>query len=105
MTSRDAARQKKPPSYNQRSDQGRETAEFGRARRVARAPAPMINSEGRRMAINPPGREASNISGAVIQWLLDSDPSIRWQVMRDLIASPAQEIAAERARVAIAGSG
>ena len=23
---------------------------------------------------------------SVIEWLLDSDPSIRWQVMRDLIA-------------------
>ncbi|HKO19355.1 MAG TPA: hypothetical protein VJU82_10760 [Acidobacteriaceae bacterium] len=42
---------------------------------------------------------------AVIQWLLDSDPSIRWQVMRDLIGSPAEEVAAERARVATEGVG
>ncbi len=41
----------------------------------------------------------------VIQWLLDSDPSIRWQVMRDLIRSPAEEVAAERARVATEGAG
>ncbi len=41
----------------------------------------------------------------VIQWLLDSDPSIRWQAMRDLIVSPAKEIAAERARVATEGAG
>jgi len=41
----------------------------------------------------------------VIQWLLDSDPSIRWQVMRDLIGSPAEEVAAERARVATKGAG
>ena len=42
---------------------------------------------------------------SVIQWLLDSDPSIRWQTMRDLIGAPAQEVAAERARVATEGIG
>jgi hypothetical protein len=41
----------------------------------------------------------------VIDWLLDSDPSIRWQVMRDLIGAPAGEVAAERARVATGGLG
>ena len=40
-----------------------------------------------------------------IDWLLDSDPSIRWQVMRDLINAPADEVAAERARVAREGWG
>jgi hypothetical protein len=39
------------------------------------------------------------------QWLLDSDPSIRWQVMRDLIAAPADEIAAERAKIPTQGWG
>ena len=42
---------------------------------------------------------------AVIRWLLDSDPSIRWQVMRDLTDAPAEEVAAERARVATEGVG
>jgi hypothetical protein len=42
---------------------------------------------------------------SVIQWLLDSDPSIRWQVMRDLTGAPAEEVAAERARVATEGMG
>jgi hypothetical protein len=42
---------------------------------------------------------------AVIDWLLDSDPSIRWQVMRDLTGAPAGEVAAERARVATEGVG
>jgi hypothetical protein len=42
---------------------------------------------------------------SVIQWLLDSDPSIRWQVMRDLTGAPADEVAAERARVASEGLG
>ena len=38
-------------------------------------------------------------------WLLDSDPALRWQVMRDLIDAPAAEVAAERARVATEGVG
>ena len=41
----------------------------------------------------------------MIQWLLDSDPSIRWQVMSDLTGAPADEIAAERAKVATEGWG
>jgi hypothetical protein len=41
----------------------------------------------------------------VIEWLLDSDPAIRWQVMRDLIDAPAEVVAAERARVAVEGWG
>jgi hypothetical protein len=41
----------------------------------------------------------------VIDWLLDSDPAIRWQVMRDLTDAPAQDVTAERARVATQGWG
>lgn len=40
-----------------------------------------------------------------IHWLLDSDPSIRWQVMHDLTHAPQAEIAAERARIATEGAG
>src|SRR5580692_3153770 len=40
-----------------------------------------------------------------IEWLLDSDPAIRWQVLRDLVHSPAEVVAAERARVATEGWG
>jgi hypothetical protein len=40
-----------------------------------------------------------------IDWLLDSDPAIRWQVMRDLMAEPDEVVAAERARVATEGWG
>jgi hypothetical protein len=40
-----------------------------------------------------------------MEWLLDSDPAIRWQVMRDLAGSPADAVAAERARVATEGWG
>ena len=41
----------------------------------------------------------------VIDWLLDSDPSIRWQVLRDLTDAPVKEVATERARVATYGAG
>ncbi|MEV4313499.1 squalene cyclase [Actinocrispum sp. NPDC049592] len=41
----------------------------------------------------------------VIDWLLDSDPAIRWQVLRDLTDAPARQVAAERARVANEGWG
>ena len=42
---------------------------------------------------------------AVLDWLLDSDPAIRWQVLRDLVHAPAEVVAAERARVAAEGWG
>ncbi|PTX62460.1 hypothetical protein C8P63_10555 [Melghirimyces profundicolus] len=42
---------------------------------------------------------------SVIQWLLDSDPSIRWQVMRDLTEEPESFVSAERSRVASEGWG
>lgn len=40
-----------------------------------------------------------------IKWLLDSDPAIRWQVMRDLTGETPSAIAAERSRVATEGWG
>jgi hypothetical protein len=42
---------------------------------------------------------------AQLKWLLDSDPAIRWQVMRDLTDEPPAAIAAERSRVATQGWG
>ncbi len=42
---------------------------------------------------------------SVIEWLLDSDPSIRWQVMRDLLAESDATVARERSRVAAEGWG
>jgi hypothetical protein len=41
----------------------------------------------------------------VREWLLDSDPAIRWQVMRDLTDASPADVAAERARVATEGWG
>jgi hypothetical protein len=40
-----------------------------------------------------------------IDWLLDSDPAIRWQVMRDLTGASADGVASERGRVATEGWG
>jgi hypothetical protein len=40
---------------------------------------------------------------AHIRWLIDSDPSIRWQVMRDLTGEAANAVAMERSRVATEG--
>jgi hypothetical protein len=40
-----------------------------------------------------------------LDWLLEADPAIRWQAMRDLTDAPADRVAAERARVATEGWG
>ena len=53
----------------------------------------------------PPERQVPKPNSSVIKWLLDSDPSIRWQVMRDLIGTSAEQVAAERAEVATEGWG
>src|SRR5207245_164356 len=41
----------------------------------------------------------------VLDWLLYSDPAIRWQVLRDLVHAPAEVVAAERTRVVNEGWG
>jgi hypothetical protein len=66
--------------------------------------------EDRQPTAHGPGRplEEATISdfiNPVIHWLLDSDPSIRWQVLRDLTDASADEVAAERARIATEGAG
>jgi hypothetical protein len=45
------------------------------------------------------------VSAPLMAWLLDSDPAVRWQVMRDLTDAPAVDVAAERERVAHVGWG
>ncbi len=42
---------------------------------------------------------------AHLKWLLDSDPAIRWQVMRDLTEAAPDTIEVERSRVATEGWG
>jgi hypothetical protein len=43
--------------------------------------------------------------GAVLRWLLEGDPAIRWQVLRDLVGASVDEVAGERAKVATQGWG
>ncbi len=49
--------------------------------------------------------EPHSANHPLLEWLLDSDPSIRWQVLRDLTDAPAAAVAAERTRVATEGLG
>jgi hypothetical protein len=41
----------------------------------------------------------------IIQWLLDGDPSIRWQVLRDLLESAERSVERERSKIARDGWG
>ncbi|MEP7021358.1 MAG: squalene cyclase [Pseudonocardiales bacterium] len=45
------------------------------------------------------------VRATVRDWLLDSDPALRWQALRDLGDAPAEAVAEERARVATEGWG
>ena len=51
------------------------------------------------------GAHPRSLNDPVVEWLLDSDPSIRWQVMRDFTDARTAIVAAERARVAAEGWG
>ncbi len=44
-------------------------------------------------------------SDFIIQWLLDSDPAIRWQVMKDVLHLPENEFVQDRARIGSEGIG
>src|SRR5215467_2985303 len=57
------------------------------------------------MAVPEPEPHAWKPKPSVMKWLFDSDPSIRWQVMRDLGDESADVVAAERSRVASEGWG
>jgi hypothetical protein len=46
-----------------------------------------------------------SVDPAVVDWLLDSDPAIRWQVLRDLLGEPETVWSVERAKVATEGWG
>src|SRR4051812_25671592 len=60
-----------------------------------------MDHEGLDTAVGAPQQR----SGPLLEWLLDSDPAIRWQVLRDLADAPADAVAAERARVTTEGWG
>jgi len=48
---------------------------------------------------------ATGQTGPLLNWLLDSDPAIRWQALRDLAGASPEVVAAERSRVATEGWG
>lgn len=41
----------------------------------------------------------------ILDWLMEGDPAVRWQVMADLLGAPAGDVAAERDRVTTQGWG
>jgi hypothetical protein len=47
----------------------------------------------------------AGVRNGVTEWLLDSDPAIRWQVMRDLLNAPEAEWQKERAKIEAEGWG
>jgi hypothetical protein len=57
------------------------------------------------LANNSVERQATKSRKAVLRWLLEGDPAIRWQVMRDLTGESAEVVAAERRQVALEGWG
>lgn len=58
-------------------------------------------------AVDGPGTGVPSTasSPSLVAWLMDGDPAVRWQVMRDLLGAPDAAVAAERARVATEGWG
>jgi hypothetical protein len=52
------------------------------------------------MTTNSSEPQVPETKRSVIQWLLDSNPSLRWQAMRDLTDASDEEITAEHAKVA-----
>ncbi|MEX1143610.1 MAG: hypothetical protein WEC16_02125 [Anaerolineales bacterium] len=54
---------------------------------------------------NTPKSRIHKPTQSVVDWLLDSDPSIRWQVMRDLTNESDEVVTAERSQVATQGWG
>lgn len=45
------------------------------------------------------------VDGVLERWLMEADPAVRWQVLRDVLHAPDLEVAEARARVADSGWG
>ncbi|MBE9475308.1 MAG: hypothetical protein IMY85_10500, partial [Chloroflexi bacterium] len=58
-----------------------------------------------RIAISPEKENQSSAAPEVMDWLLEGDPAIRWQVMRDLLAEDEGIIDKEREKIAESGWG
>src|SRR5207237_10088503 len=71
------------------------------------SPPPLVGHHSSMAPIFYPGRPTLACMPAeeLLDWLLDSDPALRWQVERDLVRAPAETWRATRARVATAGFG
>jgi hypothetical protein len=52
-----------------------------------------------------PRRTPALSQADLVPWLLEGDPAVRWRVLRDLVAAPDEDVAAERERVAHEGWG
>jgi hypothetical protein len=52
-----------------------------------------------------PGAGLDDDVETVTRWLMAGDPAVRWHVLRDLLGSSADQVTAERARVATEGWG
>jgi hypothetical protein len=57
------------------------------------------------MTAHPPTWQTPKPKGTTLQWLLDSDASIRWQVLREFTDASEERIVAERAKIATDGWG
>jgi hypothetical protein len=60
-----------------------------------------MNVDGGSIRVGTPGGN----DRALLGWLMEGDPSIRWQVLRDLVGSSQPAVDAERQRVAAEGWG
>src|SRR5262249_22834376 len=82
-----------------------------------RGDAPVLERPGpervpHRRRARPGRRAASSLAmtsrhrtDAAISWLMEGDPAIRWQTLRDLAGAPARRVEQERRRVAREGWG
>lgn len=63
----------------------------------------IFESKGKAMGARYEGKGpmpySSRVTQSNIEWLLDGDPAIRWQALRDLTDASPKEVAAERARL------
>ena|SRR5438046_5319890 len=55
--------------------------------------------------MNPSSLNSKPRPDKAIQWLLDGDPAIRWQTLRDLVGAPESSVERERSKVAREGWG
>src|SRR3954447_6916062 len=84
---------------------GADTAPSATSRSPLRSRRHPIAMKRRSPGPDPAGALARVPAVTDLDWLLDSDPAIRWQVLRDLADAPDDVVAAERARVATEGWG